>query len=332
MSLVKFIQIPEIRDILNEYIAKLKLPKVEKYDIEVPLRDIHQASLIGTSFDYLLRYQLKSRFNIPNDGIVADSGMLAFKVLFVGSLEEEEPISIEDYKYVENLYNKSRKTYMKKNKKLTDEIVQSCINLARIDPIHRIKQFKSKWFKDKDDKNLILELRELSSVIDYSSFKGKNMTLNPIFGDASMLVGGADADIIDGNNLIEVKTTRRPKVDLGDIRQALGYYFLTKIEKPQEFFIDYLSIYHSRSGEMFTILLNIEPRVEKQLIRRFFEIADPEENDFTKTNWEELDIRYKFRKAFSRDMKYCLLCGDNTFTSIKSKVTVCLKCGEIDKI
>ena len=42
---------------------------------------------------------------------------------------------------------------------------------------------------------------------DYT-FKSEKCYLNPTFGDASNLVGGADADIILDDMLIDIKTTK----------------------------------------------------------------------------------------------------------------------------
>ena len=49
--------------------------------------------------------------------------------------------------------------------------------------------------------------------------------LNPTF-DGSVDVGGADADLIVGGTLIDIKTTKNPMIDTNWLWQALGYVLL----------------------------------------------------------------------------------------------------------
>jgi hypothetical protein len=53
--------------------------------------------------------------------------------------------------------------------------------------------------------------------------------LNPAFRDASYLVGGADADLLIDDTLVEIKTTRELKFTAETFRQLVGYYALYKI-------------------------------------------------------------------------------------------------------
>jgi len=52
------------------------------------------------------------------------------------------------------------------------------------------------------------------------------LILNPAFGAASRAVGGADADLIAGDMVIEVKTTGKPLVEREHLRQLIGYVAL----------------------------------------------------------------------------------------------------------
>ena len=61
-------------------------------------------------------------------------------------------------------------------------------------------------------------------------FKAKKLCLlNPTFGKASKLVGGADADLIIDDMLIEIKTTKRVRLLQDTFHQLMGYYSLHRI-------------------------------------------------------------------------------------------------------
>jgi hypothetical protein len=77
--------------------------------------------------------------------------------------------------------------------------------------------------------------------------------LNPSFDKASRLVGGADADVLIDDTLIDVKTTKRLLFTAEMFRQLVGYYVLSKVggiahgvrPKPQ---IRHLAVYFARFG------------------------------------------------------------------------------------
>jgi hypothetical protein len=53
--------------------------------------------------------------------------------------------------------------------------------------------------------------------------------LNPTFGSASELVGGADADLFLDGTLIDCKTTKHLEMRRDIFNQLLGYYCLSRI-------------------------------------------------------------------------------------------------------
>ena len=76
--------------------------------------------------------------------------------------------------------------------------------------------------------------------------EGEEVLPGPSF-DGSGYVGGADADLIIGERLYDVKTTIYPRRDLPDsIRQLIGY---TLLDWYDEYKIREVGIYFSRQGE-----------------------------------------------------------------------------------
>lgn len=107
----------------------------------------------------------------------------------------------------------------------------------------------------KPDKRDIADLRVLLALAEGSTFKGSKVCLlNPTFGMASIMVGGADADLLIDDCLIDVKNTKDPHLDARDFLQLIGYYLLNGyagmscIGKPAGYPINWLAIYFSRYG------------------------------------------------------------------------------------
>ena len=75
------------------------------------------------------------------------------------------------------------------------------------------------------------------------------VSYNPSFGEASMLVGGADADLLVGTTLDDIKTTVKWGYRWADAAQLVGYYvFAAMVGEPWP--IDRLAIYRSRFGRI----------------------------------------------------------------------------------
>ena len=112
-------------------------------------------------------------------------------------------------------------------------------------------------------------------------FKAKKIiVLNPTFGEGSRIVGGADADIIIDNTLIDIKTTMNLKLRREWFHQIIGYYILSRIGgidgvSPKHK-INKLGFYFSRYGELYTITVKtlINERKLSSLIKSFRKNGD----------------------------------------------------------
>ena len=77
----------------------------------------------------------------------------------------------------------------------------------------------------------------------------RTVSYNPTFGEASMMVGGADADLLVGTTLVEIKTTVKWGYMWADAAQLVGYYvFAAMVGEPWP--ISRLAIYRSRFGRI----------------------------------------------------------------------------------
>jgi len=89
----------------------------------------------------------------------------------------------------------------------------------------------------------------------------------------SMLVGGADADFVIDDKLIDIKTTKKLELKLNDFCQVIGYlllHIISGIDGSKELLkINQLGIYYSRYAYLF--LFNIQDLIDDHALRRFAE-------------------------------------------------------------
>lgn len=100
-------------------------------------------------------------------------------------------------------------------------------------------------------------MRNLLSLVEPRDFKAKEICLlNPSF-NYSGLVGGADADLVIDDMLIDIKITKNLELRRSDFNQIIGYYALYKLGgingMPHNYDIKRLGIYFSRYGYLHLI-------------------------------------------------------------------------------
>jgi hypothetical protein len=100
---------------------------------------------------------------------------------------------------------------------------------------------------------LIADLEAMLELVPAPEFRAKQRCLlNPHFGTASQLVGGADADLLIDNTLIDIKCGKHLSLDRENFNQLLGYYLLSCIGGVHgcrgRANIKYLAVYYARYG------------------------------------------------------------------------------------
>lgn len=271
MSLTSFVETPEVRERFKAEFTKPSLgPKKE---LLAPPKT-KSYSTIGTGFDYLLRFYVK-RLN-PN---AIDKGQWVAENS-LGLLRGQERFFKTAEKIV--LAAKKHEAAFLETGDITDDLIESALSLAYIDPIYRANR-GHEWIGTPINPKDIEDMRNLISLVRPIDFTSKNICLlNPTFGMGSVLVGGADTDILLDDMIIDIKTTKEFDVKASYFRQMIGYYLLNEIAgigelnpKPE---IKRLGIYFSRQGHFYTI--NVEEVVDKtqlpDLLNWFGEQADPE--------------------------------------------------------
>ena len=252
MSLSSFIEEPDVK---RKFKEAFPLPSV-KLDAELKAPPITgNYALVGTAFDYLLRFWIRKRNpSAITSAWVAESAL--------GRVSDEKLRA-----KLEKTVSGAKAAYegYLKDGILSDGVLTACLRLAKIDEIYRSGRIRPDL--DAVDGGDVQDLRNLIGIADERLFASERTCfLNPDFGRASLLVGGADADVVIDDQIVDLKTTKFLKLKQKDFHQLIGYYVLSKIGRVngrESLDVKTLSIYFCRHG----VLLPLEaPSADSQSI------------------------------------------------------------------
>jgi hypothetical protein len=279
MSLTSYLKVPDVREKFKEQFIK---PKVSlKKDILATPRT-ERYGMVGTAFDYLLRFYIKR--NNPNAierpwiaeqtirpnfmqrlSVAAEMGGMATYDMTTGEHFIFNEKTGEKTAFPETIEMKKAKEIVTQAKEIyqdylisgnmTDKVIETTILLAQLDPIFRAGLVENLGRIDSED---VADLRALISLVEPQTFHAEELCLlNPTFGEASHMVGGADADLIIDDMIVDIKTSKAIQFTLDQFLQLAGYYVLFRISgvdnAPYQPKIERLGIYYSRYAELFII-------------------------------------------------------------------------------
>ena len=243
MSLSSFIKYPEVKRFFADSFDKPK-SKIRGEIKALPLTTKY--SLVGTAFDYLLRFHL--RYYYPNTITRKWVAEESCELIKVHEPDEVYRIAKKQVDFAKDSYDRFLDDGM-----LTDDLIRSTMILAHLDIY--IRAGRNAYSKPvKIESEDMEDLKNLINIVDFEMFKGKNhCILNPTFNEGSYLVGGADADIVIDNKLIDIKTTKELTITRDMFNQVMGYYLLGRIggignEQVDGSTIDKIGFYFSRYG------------------------------------------------------------------------------------
>ena len=250
-----------LRDVLKTNFPK---PKFDK-SIEIVAPPItRNYALIGTAFDYLLRFYIEHYHpETQKKTWVAES---ALKLLMARTKNSNRIFYFQNKRMsaskfssvIKQLFNEaeSEYAYFVSTGKFRVKIFQAVLFLAQLEPTYR------RGVLDPNigviNKNDIKDLQQLIQLIPNEFRNNKQKWfLNPTFGNASRLVGGADADLIVGDILIDIKVTKKFDLTRPIFNQVLGYYLLSLMggingnKRIQE--VRKVGVYFARHGFLLTL-------------------------------------------------------------------------------
>lgn len=264
MSLTSILKSPhhkELKAKIREYFPKPSFNL--SGEVKVP-STTGVPSEIGTAFDYLIRFYIERNnphIVVQKDMLVAEAGLELIENMEARS-KEMGGYSSYNAKVLREWFKFGKKSYKGylETGKVNAGLFLTAILFAKLDVPFRAGVDPN--FNDLTNKGLVkIRIKELSALfrlLDSEIFHAeKRVLLNPTFGIASNMVGGADADFIIDGTLVDIKTVKELKLKLSDCDQLAGYYLLSRIggldgnldAEP----IDRLGIYFSRFGQLWTI-------------------------------------------------------------------------------
>ena len=215
-------------------------------------------SAIGIAMDYRLRYY----FDVtPVEELVAFLGPIFFRVP-EGVPAPRSLIGLSDgfFYSLENFTSQCQTVARRLPAVEEDVLNRYCIVLALFEQVFRggtspNSPLASDTLKEVDDLLNLAEplwlddMRRLSWRFydEFSRLFDLPYILNPTF-DGSIAIGGADADLIVGGTLIDIKTSIKPQIAAYFIRELLGY---TLLDYSDRYHIDSIGLYMSRQGILF---------------------------------------------------------------------------------
>jgi hypothetical protein len=203
---------------------------------------------MGTAFDYALRWTFLARFQCAAErqNWVAEAAVDRLRLFSPrsGKLKTATAIVARARKRVARAIATG---------KLTDSTLESALELARLDPVFRAGvglEYVGRPVPHRE----IAELRSLLQVVPFSDLSPQRWCLlNPVF-TASLEIGGADADLLIDDMILEVKTSSSGRYERSFFNQLLGYYLLhlhagiDGLTKQPE--VRRLGLYFSRQGRL----------------------------------------------------------------------------------
>lgn len=251
----------ELRDAIN---SAFKRPKVDKSKplLAEPLTKNY--GTVGVAFDYLFRFYLERNNIINNSNLKTWISEKACVLLDDGTRLVAQKI-IKDVK-------KLKKDYIK-NGVFTRELIRQTLRMSYIDPVLR-SGFGIEYIGIDATELDIDDIEKQLSLIKPKLFVSNNLCiLNPTFDYASTLVGGADADFIIDNKLIDIKTTKNLSLKLNDFCQIIGYLLLYRISGSLcntgivDSEINKIGFYYSRYAYLFTF--DVKELIEQKSLKEF---------------------------------------------------------------
>jgi hypothetical protein len=262
MSLLSFVKQPDVKAKIKSF-----RPKTTKVSVPIKVSPRSKRyTLVGTAFDYLLRFEIQRlaphaiarpwvaehapdciwrgdeketsfyRHLAKDDQGVITPHRSVTTPTYADSLEFEALAKELAGRLREVLDNAktAHAAYLKNTsptKEQQENLAAHAIRLAKLEDTSRAGMFNltiDPRFELADQED-VDDLVAMLAIVPFGSLlHDQVMLLNPIFGDASELVGGADADLITGDAFVDFKVTKESTVKAAYLDQLLGYFLLAR--------------------------------------------------------------------------------------------------------
>jgi len=282
MSMTDFLRRPEIQ---QKFRKEFRIHRLGAKKELLAAPQTNRYSLIGTAFDYLLRFHIERHVpKAEGSEWVSKKGLerLPLCATAVYYIDDGEFVEAPAVKAGQSAFKRALAAYSEymESGEITDRLLRGVIHLAKLDTVYRC------GFVDENmggaDRADVRDLRNLLGLVNLGDFRAKRLCLlNPGFA-ASKLVGGADADLVIDSMLVDVKTTKRFELSRETFNQLIGYMLLHEMggfdgaKSKQK--ITRLGVYFSRFGhlEAFDVKDIVNPETFPAFRQWFFDTVEGE--------------------------------------------------------
>jgi len=261
MSLTNVLRSPRMRE---RFAMEFEKPPLGIHSIPLAPPIGANPTLVGTAYDYLLRFHLQQRYDfIRGSTWIAEQGLRRVYGL------ENRVIAYKMFASAIGHYQSFMTTGA-----CDSNLLRSVLKLAQLDFVYRSQRIDKRFGKISSAD--VSDLKNLIGVTNFKLFKPKrDAVLNPSFGKTSLLVGGADADLLIDRRLIEIKTTKDAVLTRDTFNQLIGYYILASIggidQLGRKVGITELAVYFSRYGQLVSFKTkDLMPKAKMARFIRWF--------------------------------------------------------------
>jgi hypothetical protein len=273
MSLTSLLSTPHLRESLRPYIRN---PRLHPRPVVVVPRGEPSPQRIGTAFDYAMRFGLLLRYPAVMKSIVASNGVRA--AIFHGPRYG---------RIAERTFDRAMACLQKADlwDGLPPDAARAFLDLVTLDVVYRAGYLDD--LGRKATRAEVEELQALYAVVPWQEFAPRRrVILNPTFGDGSVELGGADADLLVDDVLVDIKVWTEQRLDLDTVRQLVGYAMLARrfgaTGRRGRVPVDRLGVYYARAGHFhrFGLWDCVEPRHERKVLAALRRAARHERTQF----------------------------------------------------
>jgi hypothetical protein len=246
MSVITLISNPIVRQRLDLLLPKGLYERTQRAALLVPRTSLIHPSIIGTAVDYALRFQLgRACPDAVEKPWVAEASVrsLAMSARFSSTLKHAAPrvglvVGVDDDRRAHRRAARrvrNARVFVRKHlrrQRLDDawfeRLAVHALNLARLDPVYRAG-YRGPALFAANDQAAIAEVVAMVRAAPIEAWaSGRTIHLNPTFGRFSLAVGGADCDLISGDEIVDFKVASEPHVERHMVRQLVVYSMLAE--------------------------------------------------------------------------------------------------------
>lgn len=251
MSVVDLIRLREVREVLDPLVHVTRPRRTFNVPVVIQSSNPRNASLVGTAFDYGLRFLLHRQNPSAQAGTwiaeQAAAGLERYaarlRERYAGRLQKNDPRLRFLIRPTEHVARRAKfrtqnaRVFLRKHLKRRavdqhwlERLAVHALKLARLDPYYRSGYFDEQLVAT-DDSATVAEVVAMLQAAPVESLSDASLWLNPDFGRHSIAVGGADADLIAGDRLIELKARKNACVERDHMCQLIVYSMLVDLAR-----------------------------------------------------------------------------------------------------